>query len=216
MNTTQVLTRGSAGIGGLRTGDSAAASAVAAPPADGIGRLAQRGAAWSFLLVAARQPIGLAATAVLSRLLAPDDYGLLGMAATLTAFLQAFADMGLSWATVRRGGLTRAQVDNLFWINAAAGVLLWGASALAGPALAAFFGRGELVGLAAALGATFALGGLAAQPAALLARQLRARAIFGVESVACLAGALAAVGLALGGWGYWALVGQALATQAIR
>jgi O-antigen/teichoic acid export membrane protein len=186
------------------------------PPTREIGSLARRGVTWSILLVVTRQPIGLASTAVLSRLLTPGEYGLIGMAAVLTAFLQAFADMGLSLATVRREGLTRAQVDNLFWINSAAGLLLWGACILAGPVLAAFFGREALSGVAAAMGATFAIGGLAAQPAALLARQFRSRAIFGVESAACLAGAMAAVWLALRGYGYWALVGQALATQLAR
>ncbi|WZP00189.1 lipopolysaccharide biosynthesis protein [Isosphaeraceae bacterium EP7] len=186
------------------------------PSTENIGHLARKGATWSILLVVARQPIGLAATSVLSRLLTPDQYGLIGMAAVLTAFLQAFSDMGLSLAAVRREGLTRAQVDNLFWINAAAGVLLWGGCALAGPALSAFFGRDELSGIAAALGATFAIGGLAAQPSALLARQFRSRAIFGVDVTACLAGAVTAVWLARLGYGYWALVGQSLATQLMR
>ena len=171
---------------------------------------------WSFLSIFARQPIGLASTSIMSRILTPDDYGLIGMAATLTALCQSVADMGLSWATIRHRELTRAQADNLFWINSAVGILLWVMVGLAGPALASFFGRPELAGLAVALGAAFALSGLAAQPAALLARLQRTRAIFVVEAASCTTGAVAAAVLAIRGWGYWSLVGQLLTTQLSR
>lgn len=186
------------------------------PSGAGIERAARRGAGWSIALMLGRQPINLAATAFASRLLTADDYGLLAMAATSTALFQSFADMGLSWATIRDRELTKAQVDGLFWINVAAGLVLWGVVGAGGPALAAFYGRDELAAIAWALGASFALGGVAAQPAALLARSLRARAIFGVETAACLAGAATLVAGAAAGWGYWALAGQMLATQAVR
>lgn len=187
-----------------------------APHADEVGALARRGASWSALTVAARQAIGLSTTVVLSRLLAPGDYGLVGMVAILTAFLQAFSDVGLSWAAVRHEGLTREQRSNLFWINTAVGLILWGATALAAPALARFFGRPELARVAAAMGAAFAVNGLAVQPLAMLTRQMRARALFMADLSGLAAGAVAALGLAWSGMGYWALVGQSLAFPAGR
>ena len=39
---------------------------------------------------------------LLARLLSPDDFGLTGMAATLTGFLGLFRDAGLGAATVQR------------------------------------------------------------------------------------------------------------------
>ena len=85
----------------------------------------RQGAVWSLSLIVSRQLVSLGATAVLSRLLVPDDFGLICMVATLTTLLQTFTDMGLSWATIGSEKLTLGQVDALFWVNAAVGVLLW-------------------------------------------------------------------------------------------
>jgi O-antigen/teichoic acid export membrane protein len=200
----------------VATGSAPVGCMFDGPAIDSVVALSQRGTIWSVSSVMARQSIGLTTTIVLCRYLMPEDYGLISMAAVLTTFLQSFADMGLSWATVQRKILTKAQVDNLFWINAAAGLTLCGVSALAGPTLATFFGRRDLVGLSAVLGISFVVAGFATQPMALLARRLEFRTIFVVEIVACLFGAVVAVGCAIRGRGYWSLVAQAIATQSMR
>src|SRR5215813_10027618 len=54
---------------------------------------------------------------ILGRLLTPQDFGLVGMVSTITAFLGMFSDFGLSTATVQAEKLTDQQASNLFWIN---------------------------------------------------------------------------------------------------
>jgi O-antigen/teichoic acid export membrane protein len=184
------------------------------PAAEAVGSLARRGAMWTFGLIVSRHAVTLGATAILARILSPTDYGLMGMVMTLTAFFQVFSDMGLSWATVQRREITRAQVDNLFWVNAVFGALLWVACTAAGPMLNRFYGRSELAGIAAVMGAGFLLSSLTVQPTALLRRQMRLKVLCKAEMAAHLAGAAAGVALALLGFGYWALVGQSLVMQA--
>jgi PST family polysaccharide transporter len=196
--------------------DRRAAARIELPREDEVRALTGRGVAWSVLTVAARQGIGLATTVTLARLLTPDDYGLIGMVALLTGFLQAFADLGLSWAAVRHEGLTRAQADNLFWLNVAAGFAFWGACALSGPALSAFFGRPELTRIAAVMGASIALNGLTVQAVALMTRQMQLRQVFAAELAGLVAGAATAAALAWWGAGYWALVFQTLMVPAGR
>lgn len=192
------------------------ADPIAALPAGSeVGSLARSGACWTFGMVVSRQALNLGATVILARLLSPADYGLVAMVMTLTAFFQFFSDMGLSWATVQRSAVTRQQVDNLFWVNTAFGAVLWGACALSGPLLNRFYGRSELAPVAAVLGAGFLLGGVAVQPTALLRRQMRLRALALIEVAARAAGAAAGVAMALAGFGYWSLAGQALVAQAV-
>ena len=71
---------------------------------------------------------------LLARLLSPDDFGLTGMAATLTGFLGLFRDAGLSAATVQRREVTHEQISTLFWINLAVGVGLAACTMLLAPA----------------------------------------------------------------------------------
>jgi O-antigen/teichoic acid export membrane protein len=156
----------------------------------------------------------MAVTAVLARILSPREYGLVAMVAVLTSFFQLFADAGLSWATIQSRNITREQVNNLFWLNVGAGSILWLVCALSGPILNAFYRRTDLAPIALVMGAGFVLSGLAAQPAALLRRQMRIGALAWTEGIASLLGALVGVAMAWAQMGYWALVGQSLAYQA--
>src|SRR5579862_5868286 len=61
-------------------------------------------------------------TVVLARLLTPADFGLVAMVTAITGLAQAFADLGLSEATIQRKEITNDQVSTLFWINFAIGV----------------------------------------------------------------------------------------------
>lgn len=181
-----------------------------------VGSKARKGAVWSALQILGRNGISIVSTAVLARLVSPDDYGLIGMVGTLTALLLVFSDMGLSWATVQRRNLTQAQVSNLFWLNTLAGMALWGACVLLAPWLAEFYERPELNHVTLALGATFVLGGIAAQPMALLTRKMQFRQTTFIEVSSLVVSAATGITLAVLGWGYWALVWQALAGQAVR
>ena len=181
-----------------------------------VGRCARQGVVWSIFQIGGRNLISLATTAFLARMLVPDDYGLIGMVATLTALLLVFSDMGLSWATVQREHLTTIQVSNLFWVNIAAGALLWGICLASAPMVAEFYHRSELVAITSVMGASFALAGIAVQPFALMHRQMRYKAIALIEIFALLVGAGAGIASAVFGHGYWALVVQTLTMQAVR
>jgi O-antigen/teichoic acid export membrane protein len=184
-------------------------------PAD-VGRLARRGAVWSALQIVARHVVSVGSTAAMARLISPDDYGLVGMVTTLTALLLVFSDMGLSWATIQRRELTGAQVANLFWLNTAAGAVLWLLCVGLAPGVAAFYHRAELRDVTVVLGAMFVLGGIAAQPFALLARRMQFRLAAAIEVSSLLVSVATGIGLALQGMGYWALVAQAVAGQTVR
>lgn len=183
-------------------------------PADHqVGRLARRGVFWSGTLTVGRQILSLAVTAILARLLTPGDYGLIGMVATLTALAGAFSDIGLSWATVQRKELSAQQIHNLFWVNSAVGFVLWGICVALGPLIANFYSEPKLTVITIAMGSTFAIGGFAVQPLAVLQRQMQFGRLAVAKIGSAAIGSLAAIALAFDGWGYWALVGQALFSQ---
>src|SRR5271157_3463298 len=54
---------------------------------------------------------------LLARLLSPQDFGLAGMAGTLTGFLAVFKDAGLASATIQSREVDHDQLSTLFWIN---------------------------------------------------------------------------------------------------
>src|ERR1700743_855296 len=81
----------------------------------GVARLCSLGA--DFLL-------RLLSVMILARLLAPKDFGLVGMVTAFTGGLSLFRDFGLSAATIQRETVTDEQISTLFWINLAFGAIL--------------------------------------------------------------------------------------------
>jgi O-antigen/teichoic acid export membrane protein len=148
----------------------------------------------------------LVSTAVLARLLAPADFGLIAMAAAVSQFLLLFRDLGLSAATVQRAELTRANVNALFWINTALGLAVGVLLAAVSPLLARFYGQAEIRGVMIALAFGVVVAGTSVQHSALLRRQMRFTALATIELSSQAAGLIVAIALARLGGGYWALV----------
>ena len=75
---------------------------------DNLPRRSVRGGAAVLIAQGGVLVLGLVSAAVLARLLSPDDYGLIGMAAAFIAFITNFADLGLPLATVQRERISDA------------------------------------------------------------------------------------------------------------
>lgn len=199
----------------LRVENQGKTAPFCAPQVEQISQKARAGAGWSLGNLIGRQLISLAATAILARVLSAADYGLFGMVVAIAALIQSLTDFGLAWAIVQRKEITRAQVDSLFLINTVSGLLLWVICAFSGKFLVSFYHRSELAGIASLLGASFFFSGCAAQPLALLRRQMRFKEITLYDQWSTLAGAITGVTAALSGLGYWALVIQLVAQQLV-
>ncbi|MFC1560804.1 lipopolysaccharide biosynthesis protein, partial [Pseudomonadota bacterium] len=173
-------------------------------------RKSVKGAAITGVSRTLRLLIGLCGTAVLARILTPDDYGLVVMAAILTNYVRLFADIGLAAATVQRENINHQQVSTLFWIDVGIGFLLALLVCAISPLIASFFNEPALKQIAIAMSVTFFMTGFVLQPRALLRRHMRFFTVEAVIIIAQICGVLGAIVLAMFGWGYWALVMQAI------
>lgn len=186
-----------------------------APAHDQVGLLARAAAKWAVILSMLRQILTIGTTMVVSRYVSPEDFGIAAMVLTLVAFLVLF-DTGLIWATVQSSSLDREKVDSLFAFGVFLGIVLWIATALAGPWLAVFYAQPELATISLVMGAAVFLNSLTTQPAALLKRQLRQKTTNIIDTVALLVSSLVAIVMAVTQGSYWAVIGQAVALQVVR
>ena len=178
-----------------------------------VGELKRKSVRGGFVAVAAQGGKVLLQTGtlvLLARLLSPDDFGLTGMAATLTGFLGLFRDAGLSAATVQRLEVTHEQISTLFWINLAVGVGLAGCTILLAPAVARFYGEPRLYWITIVTGTAFVFNGLAAQHGALMAREMRFATQARIDLTALAVSSAVGVVMAFLGWRYWSLVAMAV------
>jgi PST family polysaccharide transporter len=153
---------------------------------------------------------------VLARLLGPKDFGLVGMVTAFTGVLELFRDFGLSSAAVQRTNVTDEQISTLFWINVVVGAFLGVLAAGCAPAIAAFYHEARLVGVTTVLAAGFLFNAAGVQHSVLLQRQMRFTALAVISVISLLVGTVVAVGGALAGYGYWALVAMTIAVPLIN
>jgi PST family polysaccharide transporter len=148
----------------------------------------------------------IGSTAILARLLLPQQFGLVMMVTAVTAVADQFRDLGLSTVTIQRKEINHQQVTNLFWINVFSGVGIALLIAAVSPLISAYYREPRLTIITCVLATNFIWGGLLVQHEALLGRLLKLGHIAVVRVVSSIISVVVAVVLAWKGFGYWALV----------
>lgn len=185
--------------------------ADAALQRSGLKRASTHGAAISLGSQLGKFGAQLAYQILLARMLSPQDFGVVAMAAPILAFLQLFTELGLSQATIQRPRIGQGELSFLFWINVGASVLLGLATVAIAPLVGAFYGDLRVVGVTAVSGAMFVLSGLSSQHLALLNRNLAFGKLAVIDLCAFMLGAVAGLLFAAAGVGYWSiLIAQAI------
>lgn len=158
-----------------------------------------------------QQALQFALSVVLSRLLLPEDFGLVGMVAILTGFAVLLSDMGFSASLVQRDDLQKDHLDAVFWVSIATGGVLYGLFFLCAPAIASFYEEKALVPIVRLVALVFFIHGSRSVHSALLNRGMRFSSLVKAEVTAVGVGGVAGVGSALLGQGALSLVWMSIA-----
>ncbi len=151
--------------------------------------------------------INFGVAVVLARLLAPEDFGLFGIAFSVIGIFEFARHGGMVVPVIQSGTITTEQRNTLFWFNAGLGLLLALLAVAAAPVIGRLYADERLAPLIAALGVIFLASGLSAQHIALLRRDMKFTALATCELTALLIAAVLAVWSAFHGARYWALIG---------
>ncbi len=181
-----------------------------------LGQHAVRGGAIAIGGQAYRLVSQLFFTAILSRLLAPADFGLVAMSMTITAFVGMFADLGLSSATVQRQKLDQDTVSGLMVVSIGMGVVVMLAAFILAPIGATLFNDPRVLGITMVSAAAAPVSALSAQQCALLQRRMRFMTLQLLNVGSQTAGLTVAILLAwLTNAGYWSLVASSWASTIV-
>jgi PST family polysaccharide transporter len=181
------------------------------PDAASLKQRSVRGIASTAGAQAVRALLQVGSVIVLSRLLAPAEFGLVAMVMPLIGLVLLFNEFGLNHAVVQQRTVTLAELSALFWANLAISAVLALAVVAAAPLLARLYAEPRVAPIAASLALLLLLGGMAAQPLALLSRRMRFGALSAIDVAGSLVGVATGILAALAGLGAWALVAMLLA-----
>jgi O-antigen/teichoic acid export membrane protein len=161
---------------------------------------------WSFTGSWSREVLNFVVFLLLSRLLGPEVYGLLGMAMALTAVAQALVVEGFSGFIVQQRNLHPKHLDMVFWLSVSLGVAMATLMVVAAPAIAAFFGRPDVADLVRAVAVLPLLFALSTVPEQLLKRDFAFRVLSLRGLLASVVGGGIGLTMALTGYGVWSLI----------
>jgi O-antigen/teichoic acid export membrane protein len=154
---------------------------------------------------------------VLTRLLSPADFGVVGAALVVITISLNFSQLGLGPALVQRPHLEPRHISTAFLASTGFGLLLAAVIWLAAPLIAQFFRMDHLTPVVRWLALVFPVAGVSTVPESLLQRDLRFRFLANRDVLAYGVGyGLVGVVLAVMGMGVWALVAAQLTQVLLR
>lgn len=174
-----------------------------------------RGLTWTIIQTWGGQLLSLLVFVILARLVRPDDFGLIALAAVFVSLAQLVVDQGLGDALVQRREIGREHVDTAFWVAILTGSAITVAGLLLAEPIALVLGEPDLAPVLRVLSITFVLSAFSSIPIALLTRQLAFRLLAIRTLLSIVGGGVVGIALAYADFGVWALVAQQVTAAAL-
>lgn len=174
---------------------------------DHLTRQAGRGALWQILGGGWHSFVRLAGSTILARALAPEDFGLFGMAVLVQGLIARVGALGTGNGVIARKNPTQTDLSTAFWMNVTVQVFMFAVAFAGAPLAAAFFDAPTLTSVLRVTAACFLINGFSSMTGVLMSKRLqfgRARLI--QSGAVVIQTGLAIVLVVWLDMGYWALV----------
>jgi O-antigen/teichoic acid export membrane protein len=164
------------------------------------------GVIWNFSAYFLGKIVVLITTAILARLLAKSDFGLVAVALVAINYLSVLKDLGLGVALIQRKGDVQEAANTVFTINLFLGLALSAAIVPLAPLVASYFRDPQVIPVLRWMGISFIINALGSVHTNWLVRDLEYRRKLVPELGGALAKGVVSIGMAYMGYGVWSLV----------
>ncbi len=175
-----------------------------------------KGGAWIFGLRMSRRILDFIRTVILARFLAPNDFGLMGIALLTIQTLEAFSQTGFQAALVQKKTDIKDYLNNAWTILFLRGLLLCFIVLFSAPAIARFFNTQQAVSLIQIVGLSFLIQGAVNIGVVFFQKELDFRKQYWYECSGVIADFLVSIILVFVVRNVWALVAGKLAGELAR
>jgi O-antigen/teichoic acid export membrane protein len=169
--------------------------AVVNPPL-GVRKKVRKSARWSALGGGVVAIVDFLQVTVLARIVGPEAYGLMAAVLVVIGFSRIIGRMGFTESLIHHQNVTRAELDSVYWLNIASGLLMWAACTLAAPLVSSAMNL-PLTGLLRATAYVLLLDAAGSQFDALFRKELNFRLVSMIEILSLVVGTTVAITYAL-------------------
>ena len=171
--------------------------------------------AWKLLEKGSLQVVAFLVTLVLARILSPQEYGIVSLVLVFTSIAIVFVQGGFNTALIQRKGATQEDFSTILYLSLFVSILLYSLLFAVAPLIATLYDEDILVEVTRVISLMLLFGAFNSVQVAYATKNFMFRSLFVSNFVAVIASAAIGIGLALNGYGVWALVAQQLGNQAL-
>ena len=171
---------------------------------------------WKFSERILTQGTSFVVSLILARLLAPEAHGLIALVQVFLNLSAVFITCGFATALIQKKDADDTDFSTIFYCSLICSVIIYGILFAIAPLVAAFYAEPSLTKILRIFALQVPLSVYHSIQVAYISRHMMFRKTF-VSSIinSVLSGAVG-IGMALAGWGVWALVGQSLTSTVIN
>lgn len=165
-----------------------------------------RGSLWSVVERFSAQGVSFVVMIIMTRLLTPRDYGLVGMLLIFTEIAVALVDSGFSQALIRKQDRNETDNSTVFYFNIGVAALIYIILFFSAPAIANFYDEPMLVPLTRWISLGIVINAFAVVQRALLTVNIDFRTQAKASVTSAIIGGAVGIYMAWTGYGVWSIV----------
>ena len=173
------------------------------------------GMIWIFAERMSAKLVSFLVTLVLARLLMPEDYSIISVAMIFFSFCNVFIYGGLNTALVQKKDADSLDYASVLWLTLLMAAALYVLAFLSAPWIAKLYAKEQLTAVIRVMGLSFFILAFKSVLNAYTSSHLKFRKFFFATIVGTLISAAVGIGMALKGFGAWALVAQEMTNSLI-
>lgn len=161
------------------------------------------------------QGVNFLVSIVLTRILTPEAYGVVALTMTFTTLLVIFTTSGLGTSLIQKKEIDELDYSTALIANVGIGIILYAIVFLAAPYIAQFYHQEKITSILRVLALILIIGGLNSIQQAKISRSMKFKMFFKATLTGTLISAVVGIGMAVNGFGEWAIIAQYLTNQVI-
>lgn len=174
------------------------------------------GLLWSFSDLIANQGIQFIIQVILARLLAPKDFGIIGMITVFIAISQSFIDSGFSNALIREKKPSQEDYSTVFYFNLIMAILMYIILFISAEAVGSFFEEPQLMDILRVISLVLIINSFGLIQRTMLTKNINFKTQTKINLISSISSGIIAVIFAYMGFGVWSLVIRTLSMQFIQ
>ena len=170
---------------------------------------------WRFAERCGAQLVQLVVSIVLARILMPEAYGTIALMTVFISIMNVFVNCGLGTALIQKKDADDVDFSTVFYANITFCTVMYLLLFLVAPWISRFYNMPEMTVFIRVLGLTLIISGVKNVQSAYVSRNMIFKRFFFATLGGTIGAAVVGIGMALAGFGVWALIAQSLFNNAV-